>query len=146
MIQVTEITTPDKLEVAFAIRKKVFIEEQKVSEEEEYDEFESTSYHVLAILEGIPVGTARMRSTEKGFKLERFSVLSEFRGKGVGTSLVKKLLVVCKNKPETRVYLYAQVDAIGFYEKFGFETIGNIFQDARIDHIEMQYNEKRKAN
>ncbi|MBP9885215.1 MAG: GNAT family N-acetyltransferase [Leptospiraceae bacterium] len=146
MIHIQEVKNPEELEQAFVIRKKVFVEEQNVSLEEEYDEFEKECLHILAYFKGIPTGTARMRFTKEGIKLERFSVLKEYRGSGVGTALVKKLLTECKNKNKSKVYLYAQVSAVQFYEKFHFEKEGDIFLDAGIDHIKMQYNEKRKTN
>lgn len=145
MIIVKEINSSDEQALAFAIRRKVFILEQNVSEEEEFDEFETSARQFLAYLEGEAVGTARMRQTEKGIKLERFAVLKEFRRKQVGLNLVKNLLTRCKNEIHSSVYLYAQVAAKNFYEKFGFEARGEIFLDAGIEHIEMQYHEKRSA-
>jgi len=146
MIHIQEVKNPEELEQAFAIRKKVFVEEQNVPLEEEYDEFEKECLHILAYCKGIPTGTARMRFTKEGIKLERFSVLKEYRRIGVGTALVKKLLTECKNQNKSKVYLYAQVSAVQFYEKFHFEKEGDIFLDAGIDHIKMQYSEKRKTN
>lgn len=145
MITIMEVNTSEELKIAFEIRKKVFVEEQNVPLEEEYDEFEDKCLHVLAFFKEIPVGTARMRTTQKGIKLERFCVLKKYRGLGVGRSLVKKLLTDCKNKVETQVYLYAQLSAEKFYAKLGFEAIGDTFLDAGIDHIEMQYKEKNIA-
>lgn len=143
MVTIKEISSPEELAIAFRIRREVFIVEQSVPEEEEYDEHESTSKQFLAYLEGEAVGTARMRQAHKGIKLERFAVKKEFRGKQVGASLVKNLLTKCKNELRSSVYLYAQVAAKDFYKKFGFEARGEIFLDAGIDHIEMQYQEKR---
>ncbi len=143
MIYVKEIESSEFLDIAFSIRRKVFILEQNVSDEEEYDEFESTARHFLAFVDNEAVGTARMRITQKGIKLERFSVLKEFRGVQVGTNLVKNLLTKCKNEIQSPVYLYAQIAAQKFYEKFGFRARGEIFLDAGIEHIEMQYQEKR---
>ncbi|MBK8398143.1 MAG: GNAT family N-acetyltransferase [Leptospiraceae bacterium] len=142
MISVQRITNPTKLEIAFSIRKEVFVEEQHVPLEEEYDEFEETSIHFLAFIDNKAVGTARIRTTEKGIKLERFCVLKNYRKMGVGKSLVNKLLNECNNFPKSQVYLYAQKIAQNFYSKFGFEAKGEIFLDAGIEHIEMQYKEK----
>jgi GNAT superfamily N-acetyltransferase len=79
------------MQTAWDIRKVVFVVEQECPEELEW-EFEEESTHYLAFLNGKAVGTARWRVTEKGIKLERFAVLKEARGKGVGSSLVKYLL------------------------------------------------------
>jgi predicted GNAT family N-acyltransferase len=77
---VEKITTEEGLKAAFQIRELVFVVEQEVDASEEYDEFEDTSIHFLAKLDGAPVGTARWRFTQNGVKMERFAVLQEARG------------------------------------------------------------------
>src|SRR6188768_1106762 len=80
-------------EKAFAIRHKVFVEEQQVDREEEYDEFDKTSKHYLVFAdEGIPAGTSRWRETKSEIKLERFAVLKEYRSKGVGSVMLRQVL------------------------------------------------------
>lgn len=140
MINVLPISTPADLETAFAIRRKVFVEEQHVSAEEEYDEFETSSTHFLAFSEGNPCGTARWRHTSNGVKLERFAVLGAFRGKGVGKALVKAVLDdVFSQQPEPieRIYLHAQVTAVPLYAGFGFVSVGPMFDEAGIQHYKM---------
>src|SRR5947209_473292 len=137
MIIVKKITDKDGMEEAFEIRKKVFVEEQMVDPQEEYDEFENSSNHYLAYMDNKPVGTCRWRKTHNGIKLERFAVLAEARGKEAGKSL---LLQCLKDVPEeSNIYLHAQVQVIPFYEKFGFKTIGNEFTEAEIRHKKMVY-------
>jgi predicted GNAT family N-acyltransferase len=123
------------------IRHTVFVEEQGVSAEEEYDEFDATATHFLATDDqNVPCGTARWRFTDKGAKLERFAVLPTHRKQNVGLSLVKAVLQDVEAHPEavgkTR-YLHAQETAIGFYEKLGFKTIGEPFYEANIKHMKM---------
>jgi predicted GNAT family N-acyltransferase len=120
------------------IRYLVFVEEQQVPEALEYDEFESESQHYLLFLKGKPVATCRWRHTPKGIKLERFAVLPEYRGKGLGEALVKHVLieVLTENKP---IYLHAQERVVGFYEKLGFEIYGSVFIEADIRHFLMKY-------
>src|SRR5262245_10062346 len=92
-LSIRKIQSEKELEDAFAIRKKVFVEEQKVPERDELDEYESSSTHFLAELNGEPCGTARWRHTSEGkIKLERFAVLGEFRGKGIGQAIVRAVL------------------------------------------------------
>ena len=124
-----------------AIRDKVFIEEQAVSPEEEFDEFENSARHFLAFHDGIPSGTARWRQTEKGVKLERFAVLHDMRGKGVGRLLVGQVLKdVFRELPEPGlIYLHAQVQAIPFYQACGFEAFGEEFSEAGIRHRKMRF-------
>ncbi|SFB98891.1 GNAT family N-acetyltransferase [Spirosoma endophyticum] len=140
MISVLPISNPIDLESAFAIRREVFVDEQHVSAEEEYDEFEDISTHFLARADGTPCGTARWRRTSNGVKLERFAVLKTFRGMGVGKALVKAVLDdVFSQQPEPieRIYLHAQVSAIPLYASFGFVSIGPMFEEAGIQHYKM---------
>ena len=135
-INVKIITSENNLKIAFAIRKKVFVEEQKVPEDIEWDEFEYNANHVLAYIQDKPVGTARWRQTRKGVKLERFAVLPEFRSFGVGKNLVQFILNELMNS-ET-IYLHAQEHVIKFYEYFGFEKKGSKFFEADIPHWLME--------
>lgn len=140
MISVRPISTPTDLETAFSIRRRVFVEEQNVSREEEFDEFEDTSTHFLAYLDGTPCGTARWRRTSNGVKLERFAVLPDCRGKGVGKALVRTVLDdVFNQQPEPieRIYLNAQVTAMPLYASFGFVSVGPMFEEAGIQHYKM---------
>ena len=146
MTTVLSITTPADLEAAFAIRRAVFVIEQSVDAREEY-EFEDESHHFLARSDTAtgqtePSGTARWRKTEKGIKLERFAVLSEFRGQGVGKALVQAVLndVFLQLQPADTiesVYLHAQVTAMPLYAGFGFVPTGPMFEEAGIQHYKM---------
>lgn len=126
-------------DLAFAIRQKVFVEEQKVDGDEEYDEFESIATHYLVFVDDQPAATSRWRHTDKGIKLERFSVLPEFRNKGIGAALVKQVLadVIPFGK---LIYLHAQVAAMNVYSRNGFEPIGELFYEANIPHYKMIYS------
>ena len=138
MITIEKITTPEGMEWAFEIRKKVFVIEQKVDPAEEYDEYEATSQHYLALEGNHPVGTARWRVTDKGVKLERFAVLEGARNDGVGRHLVLECL---KDVPKDKgpIYLHAQIQVIPFYEKLGFVAEGDEFIEAEIRHRKMVY-------
>jgi predicted GNAT family N-acyltransferase len=141
MINVLPITSSVDLETAFSIRRAVFVEEQRVSADEEYDEYESTSTHFLArTSDGTPCGTARWRRTSEGVKMERFAVLRECRGKGVGKALVRTVLdSIFSEQPEPieRIYLHAQVTAMPLYAGFGFVPVGPMFDEAGIQHYKM---------
>ena len=135
-INVKIITSENDLKIAFAIRKKVFVEEQKVPEDIEWDEFEYRSNHILAYVRDKPAGTARWRQTQKGVKLERFAVLPEFRLCGVGKNLVHFILKELM-KNETK-YLHAQKHVVAFYERFGFVKKEGEFFEADIPHWLME--------
>lgn len=134
-IEVKKVTGPADLEIVFAIRRKVFVEEQNCPPELEW-EFEDESTHFLGTVNSVPAGAARWRKTEKGFKLERFAVLREFRGYGMGKALVQTVLSQLP-KDADYIYLNAQLTAIGLYEKFGFVKEGDQFEEAGIQHFKM---------
>jgi len=125
------------MRAALRIRQTVFVEEQNVPPEIEYDEFETVATHILASINDKVVGTARWRKTESGYKLERFAVLAEFRGQGVGDSMVSFILT--QIHPEAFIYLNSQVSAISFYARLGFKAVGEIFYEADIPHRKMVY-------
>ena len=138
MISVKKTTTPAELKTVFDIRQKVFVEEQCVSPEEEYDEFEDTSAHYLATYEGKPAGVARWRETANGVKLERFAVLLEYRNKAVGSQVLKAVLAdVLPKHADKTIYLHAQLRAIPFYTRHGFEKTGPQFSECDIEHFKM---------
>lgn len=138
MFSVIEITTPKQMEQAFEIRRKVFVLEQKVDPNEEYDEYEKECIHLLALNGALPIGTCRIRKTNSGYKLERFAVLKEFRGIGAGAALVNACLNHSWLQPtETYIYMHAQEHAVDFYRKFGFEPKGELFWECEIPHYTM---------
>ena len=130
-----KISNPEDLEKVFAIRRKVFVEEQNCPPELEW-EFEDESKHFMGSVNGIPAGAARWRITDKGFKLERFAVLKEFRGIGMGKALVQSVLADLPSDANY-VYLNAQLAAMGLYAQFGFVKEGPQFEEAGIQHFKM---------
>lgn len=134
-VRVRKVNDQASLDTVFAIRRKVFVEEQNCPPELEW-EFEDESNHFLATYDGIPAGACRWRKTDKGYKLERFAVLQEYRGKGVGQALVQAVLDDLP-KDGSMIYLHAQVQAAGLYDKFGFEKTGPEFEEAGIRHFKM---------
>lgn len=134
-IDIKKVSDKENLEKVFAIRRRVFVEEQDCPPELEW-EFEDESNHFLARVDGIPVAACRWRKTDKGYKLERFAVLKEYRGKGLGQALVKAVLADLPSEAEY-IYLHAQILAIGLYEKFQFEKVGDQFEEAGILHYKM---------
>ena len=142
MIQVTAITNPQDMAKAFDIRRIVFVIEQECPPDEEYDEHETSSQHFLAKNQGLAVGTCRFRSTDYGYKLERFAVLKEHRGSGAGAAL----LLHCLNTlsptfdfSQGNIYLHSQEHAMGFYKKHGFVAQGDRFFEAGIPHFKMTF-------
>jgi len=134
-IEVHKVTEPAELEKVFAIRREVFVGEQNCPPELEW-EFEDESTHFLATVDGVPAGASRWRKTDKGYKLERFAVLKQFRNMGVGQELVKTVLNDLPNDA-SYVYMHAQLPALSLYERFNFEKTGPEFEEAGIRHYKM---------
>jgi len=137
MIEIIKATSKQHLTDIFEIRRLVFVIEQEVPAHEEYDEHETYSQHFLAKYQGIPCGTCRYRTTENGIKLERFAVLKTYRGKAVGSELVKAVLSSI-GETNQKIYLHAQTHAEPFYEKHGFVSEGELFYEAGIPHHKMR--------
>jgi len=117
------------------IRETVFVKEQQVPVELEWDEFDNDCLHLLAIdTSGRPIGTARLLSDGH---IGRMAVLKEWRGKGVGSAMLRRLLEEAKKRHIRQVVLNAQTVAAGFYRKFGFQVEGEEFIDAGIPHVKM---------
>lgn len=125
---------------ACEIRQTVFVVEQQVNPEEEFDEFEDISRHYIVYADGQPVGTARWRYTDNGLKLERFALLKPYRNKGVGTVILKQVLNDVEGLSDY-IYLHAQLPAVSFYKRQGFEAVGPMFSECNIDHYKMVYKD-----
>jgi predicted GNAT family N-acyltransferase len=119
-----------------AIRREVFIEEQQVDPEIEY-EFEEEGHYYLLYLDEKPIATARWRKTAKGIKLERFAMLKLHRNKGLGTVLLKTVMKDVM-KPRQTIYLHAQLKAVTYYKRAGFRETGPHFFEAGIEHVKME--------
>ena len=126
---------------AFEIRNLVFCEEQKVSKKIEFDGLDQFCDHYLAKINEVPIGTARVREQIRGtFKIERMAVLKQFRKKGVGKAIMKKILKHYLNLSKiNKLILNSQIEAKDFYKKFGFVEVGNEFVEANIKHQKMIY-------
>lgn len=141
MTEIRLADTPDLLERAFQIRREVFVVEQQVPAEEEFDQYEEVSRHWVALDEHQePVGAARWRRTEKGIKLERFVVKMSHRGHGLGGRLVQQVLDDIQAQEGTGLYLYlhAQLSAVSLYARFGFQPKGEQFLECDIWHYLME--------
>ncbi|MCB0806569.1 MAG: GNAT family N-acetyltransferase [Bacteroidales bacterium] len=119
------------------IRTKVFINEQHVTPEIEYEHEEEGHYFLLFTNEK-PVATARWRETDNGIKLERFALLKEYRNRGLGTVLLKEVIADIKSFNKT-IYLHSQVKAVNYYKRSGFVEVGAHFWEASIEHVKMEY-------
>jgi len=127
-----------------AVRRAVFIEEQRVPEELEWDDIDERCYHVLAMSAGgVPIGTGRLLPDGH---IGRMAVLREWRGKGVGSAILKALLDLAQKDGFRMVRLNAQTHAVDFYARHGFTVIGEEFMEAGIPHREMQMSLNSKSD
>lgn len=120
------------------LRRVVFIHEQGVSEAEELDDLDDQAIHLLATVDGVPTGSARLLRMGDTGKIGRVCVLKSARGTGLGTALVREAVSQFRAMAGiTRVKLGSQTHAIGFYERLGFVATGPQYDDAGIPHRDM---------
>ncbi|MFF4869079.1 GNAT family N-acetyltransferase [Streptomyces sp. NPDC003444] len=147
--EVREVLGDEDREACFAVRREVFVEEQGVPRELEYDAYDATAVHVLAVREdGLPLGTGRLLHGADALgktggdasvgSLGRLAVAKAARGLGVGAALVRGIEEAARERGLTAVDLHAQTHALGFYERLGYEAYGPEFPDAGIPHRAMR--------
>jgi predicted GNAT family N-acyltransferase len=136
-------------EACFAVRKEVFVREQGVPEDIEYDAYDETAVHVLAVrADGVPLGTGRLLHGEAAAaktggdltvgSLGRLAVAQQARGLGIGVALVRAIEDVARARGLAAVDLHAQTHALGFYERLGYEAYGPEYPEAGIPHRAMR--------
>ncbi|MCM3651425.1 GNAT family N-acetyltransferase [Metabacillus litoralis] len=134
------ITEDNDLKKAFRIRKEVFVEEQGVPLEDEFDEFDKLKdlcEHILVYYNEQPVGTGRLRVVDGVGKLERICILEPYRKFGLGKIIINTLEEIAKEKGISRVKLHGQTQAEDFYKKLGYHTSSDIFMEDGIPHLLM---------
>jgi predicted GNAT family N-acyltransferase len=118
-----------------AVRLAVFVVEQNIPEELEWDAMDAASIHALAEDPGgTPIGCGRLLPDGH---IGRMAVLSDWRGRGVGAALLLQLIAVARARGDSRVVLNAQEQAMPFYARFGFVPEGDAFMEADIPHRAM---------
>ncbi|WP_020119919.1 GNAT family N-acetyltransferase [Streptomyces canus] len=140
---------PADREACFTVRKEVFVGEQGVPEDIEYDAYDAGALHVLAVREdGVPLGTGRLLFGDAAAgktggdasvgSLGRLAVTPQARGLGVGAALVRAVEEAARARGLTAVDLHAQTHALGFYERLGYVAYGPEFPDAGMPHRAMR--------
>lgn len=130
-----------ELDIARAIRRAVFVDEQAVPPDIEADDLDGVAEHFLVRDGAVAVATARARRTREGWKLERVAVLGSHRGRGVGMALVRHLLG--EVPAGATVYVHAQEGALGFWQRAGFVADGPSFVEGGIQHRWMRFRGAR---
>jgi len=119
-----------------AVRDAVFVVEQNIPAELEWDAFDAVSIHALAVdAAGTPIGCGRLLPDGH---LGRMAVLAPWRGQGVGAALVERLIEIAQQRGDACLRLHAQTRAMPFYARFGFAPVGVEFMEAGIPHRTME--------
>ncbi|MGI6151324.1 MAG: GNAT family N-acetyltransferase [Christensenellales bacterium] len=136
--------TGEGFDTALAIRTEVFCEELGVSLEEERDEFDKISAHVLIFDENsAPVATGRLFPDREGWHIGRLCVKKQSRGKGFGDMALRMLLDrAARTVPDADIVLSARTDVADWYATFGFAPEGEVYDEAGFPHVRMRVNAK----
>jgi predicted GNAT family N-acyltransferase len=132
--QVTWLDAENELRV---VRTTVFIDEQFVMPEFEWDDIDASAVHLLAMYENQPIACLRIIHYQK---IGRMAVLKHWRGHGLGATLLLEAIRICKNYGSQNIQLSAQTHAINFYQKAGFKQISDEYFDVDIPHVDMRLN------
>ena len=139
-----KVSSKEEMEKSYAIRTKVFCDEQKISKEVEFDNLDHLCGHFLIFDDKKAIATARVRQKEKNvLKIERVAVLLEFRRLKVGSILIKKIIKYYTNLYDNKsIFLHSQIAVADFYKSLNFISYGNNFFEDGIPHIAMKYVKK----
>jgi ElaA protein len=132
-----ERATGALLERCFAIRRRVFVEEQGVAPADEWDGLDDACLHWVAWHGEEAVGTARLREAAGDWKAQRVAVLPEYRKHGTGAALMRALEAEAWHRGAARLLLHAQAQVVPFYERLGYTAEGPVFDEAGIPHRKM---------
>ncbi len=119
------------------LRLEVFVEEQNVPPDIELDAADAHATHIIAISNGMAVGCARVLFSAQEAHIGRFAVKRSHRNQGIGREVYRFVVAYCRERSCTDIWLNAQLSAVGFYEKLGFQPQGDVFTEAGIAHVKM---------
>ena len=138
-IIVTPCRWHEQREALATIRRTVFIDEQQVPPELEWDGEDEAAWHFLATVDGVPAGAARLLATGQ---IGRMCVLAAYRRRGIGKALLQQVEQTAREFSIKPLFLHAQTYIQAFYAGMGYRPEGEVFMDAGIPHIEMVKNEE----
>ncbi|KAB2853608.1 MAG: GNAT family N-acetyltransferase [Bauldia sp.] len=124
--------------LGLALRRAVFVHEQHVPPEEEFDHYDLAATHVVALDDGDVVGALRILFLDEHVKFGRVVVAPSARGRGIATLMMRFAMDHAAARGETRFYLTAQTDKLALYAKLGFVAFGEEFQDGGMPHLAMK--------
>ena len=124
--------------LGLALRREVFVGEQRVPEAIEYDSYDPTATHLVALIHGDVVGVMRIVFLDEHAKFGRVAVRRDSRGQGIATAMMRMAMDVAKARGEPRFYLTSQLDKVPLYEKLGFIAYGETFTEGGMPHKAMK--------
>jgi predicted GNAT family N-acyltransferase len=128
----------ENLSICLALRRAVFVDEQGVALAVDVDGNDESCTQFLAWVNGVPIGTARLREVDAMAKAERVAVLDDFRGHGAGRALMNVVEANARAQGLRTVFVHAQRAAVPFYERIGYVATGAPFLEAGIEHLTMR--------
>ena len=134
-VKITQVSWREAENYLREVRQMVFVEEQAIAPDFEWDELDASALHILALFDNQPIACLRIIDFHK---IGRMAVLKEWRGMGLGTALLLEAVAVCKKYGSKSIHLSAQTHAIEFYRKAGFKVTSNEYCDVHIPHVDMQ--------
>ena len=137
---ITSVFIPGNKDTAepFAIRREVFVEEQSVSEEVEFDAFEKDALHLMVYVDEVPAATGRIWHDGKEFRIGRLAVRKAYRGQKLGDLAVRLLIYKAFSTGAQSLRVNAQTYIMPLYRKFGFKEYGDEFLEAGLPHMAMR--------
>ncbi len=133
-----EIYEGEVPEECVALRTRIFVEEQGVSESDEIDGRDGDCVHFLVRRESAPIGCARLRPLGgEEAKIERVAVLAPLREAGLGRRIMDAMEAEALRRGWPELILHAQIQVVGFYRRLGWRSVGDEFEEAGIVHLEM---------
>lgn len=134
-VKISQVTWQKSEKLLRMVRTPVFIEEQFVTPDFEWDEIDASATHLLAKHKNQAIACLRMIDYQK---IGRMAVLKDWRGIGLGMALLLEAIKICHSHGSNTIYLSAQTHAIEFYRKAGFVVMTEEYCDVDIPHVDMQ--------
>lgn len=120
---------------AMSVREQVFIQEQQIAAQDEWDEQDAVSLHFVIYRDGQAIATARLLQDHS---VGRVAVLKAYRGQGLGQLIMQYIIALAQQQQRPQLHLSAQTHALDFYKQLGFEQQGEVYLECNIPHIHMQ--------
>jgi predicted GNAT family N-acyltransferase len=141
-VEIRQARTPEEVTAALALREKVFCEEQGVSFQSDQDGRDPEAVHIVAVEDGVVIGTCRLLFRGRMARLGRLAVERDRRGENIGAAILREADSVALNSGAEAISLHAQTYALTLYERAGYDQHGPTFVEEGIEHVAM---EKRLA-